>query len=288
MASSSRGARAIRPNFMIIGAMKAGTTSLYQYLREHPQIFMSQRKEVDFFSLERNWRRGWSWYQEQFAQADPEAVAIGEASTTYTKYPEFGGVAARIAHHMPDARLIYVIRHPIERIRSHYAHHLAMGLENEPAEKALLSTPCYVNWSRYAMQADQYLSLFPRERLLIITSESLRDARWPTVARVLEFLGVDADWRPPSLNKQFYRTEERHSYPTLLQGLRRVPVVGKWVNYVPRGIKRTVSRPLNAERHFGTGEIPEHLTRQLTELLRNDVGRLRSYMDEDFDGWGIA
>ncbi|MDQ4058746.1 MAG: sulfotransferase, partial [Actinomycetota bacterium] len=74
------------PNFLIIGAMKAGTTSLYHYLRSHPEVFMPAVKELDFFVEDINWRRGLSWYRRQFASAPPEARAVGEASTNYSKY----------------------------------------------------------------------------------------------------------------------------------------------------------------------------------------------------------
>jgi hypothetical protein len=101
------------PTFIVIGAMKAGTTSLYHYLREHPQIFMPKAKELDFFAVETTWRRGIDWYAEQFAGAGGDEIARGEASTAYSKYPHYPNVPERIARAIPGCQLIYVVRLPL-------------------------------------------------------------------------------------------------------------------------------------------------------------------------------
>ena len=129
------------PSFLVIGAMKAGTTSLYHYLHAHPQVFMPSIKELDFFVAGGNWGRGLHWYQKQFAGAGPGAVAVGEASTMYTKYPSVDGVPERIAAHLPEVRLVYVVRDPIDRIRSHYRHRVAVGTgDRVPSSKRCSTT----------------------------------------------------------------------------------------------------------------------------------------------------
>jgi len=140
------------PDFLVIGAMKCGTTSLYHYLREHPQVFMPQLKAPEFFAEASNWHRGVDWYRRQFAGAGAEVLAIGEASNVYTKYPRYMDVPARIAGHIPDARLIYVVRDPVERIRSHYRTRVAEGTESTPFDVAVFENPIYLDYSRYAMQ----------------------------------------------------------------------------------------------------------------------------------------
>jgi Sulfotransferase family len=179
------------PNFLLIGAMKAGTTSLYRYLREHPQVFMPPEKELHFFAAPERWSRGRDWYEARFAAAADGAVAVGEASPTYAMYPEFAAVPERVAALLPDARLLYTVRHPIERMRSHYLHQVRRGREHAPIERALVADPRYLDTSRYALQLERYLDRFPAERLLVITAEELRDDRLATVGRVLEFLGAD-------------------------------------------------------------------------------------------------
>src|SRR5438552_836610 len=104
--------------------------------------------------------------------APREATALGEASTVYTKFPRYQGVAERMAKVVPHARLIYVVRHPIDRIRSHYEHRVASGAETAAMEDAVFDNPIYIDYSRYALQVEQYLEDFPREQLLIISSEA--------------------------------------------------------------------------------------------------------------------
>ena len=284
------------PNFVVIGAMKAGTTSLFHYLQAHPQVFMSPLKEVDFFAEELNWGRGLDWYRRQFDGAGPNSAAIGEASTSYSKYPEFRGVPERIAQCLPDARLIYVVRDPIERIRSHYQHRVLVGAERTPLDVAVLQDDRYVNCSRYAMQIEQYVDLFPREKILLITSEELRALRLPTMRRIFRFLEIDPDFVPDTIDREFYRTEERASYPRYTWWVRRTVKrylpAGKRVKelidlVVPASLgRRRRAQPDPAKTESFT--VPQRVRAQLEDLLRDDVARLRSYMPDGFDGWGIA
>jgi hypothetical protein len=286
------------PNFIVIGAMKGGTTSLYHYLRNHDQIFMSRIKELDFFVAESNWSRGLDWYRHQFKGAE-HAIARGEASTLYTKYPEYAGVPERIAKVLPDVRLIYVVRDPIERMRSHYQHRMMTGAEQSPPEVALLENPTYLNCSKYAMQLERYLDYVPRERILIVTSEDLLLNRKATVQQVYEFLGVDPTRVPPVLDTEFYRTAQRRTYPPVVWWVRRFAK-----RHLPQA-KRTKEMVDLMLSGRSAGDVPQggagspvaaaddavlspELRRRLTDLLHDDVARLRRHMRDDFDGWGIA
>jgi len=285
------------PNFIIIGAMKSGTTSLFHYLQAHPQAHMSPLKEVEFFVEEKNWRRGFDWYRAQFAGAHPETIAIGEASTTYTKYPEFKGVPERIAQHLPDARLIYVLRDPIERIRSHYQHRVQSGAEREPLERAVLEDDLYVNCSRYAMQIERYLPHFPREHVLLVTSEDLRWSRAATLRSIYAYLGIDPTFVSDVTDREFYRSEGRATYPPIAWWLRRtvkryVPAakrIKEMIDLVaPASLRWRSDRSHETDRPNSSFEIPDRVRARLAERLAEDVARLRTHMPPDFDGWGIA
>src|SRR4051812_6197591 len=208
------------PNFLVIGAMKAGTTSLYHYLREHPDIFMPKVKELDFFAVDEAWARGTPWYRQHFAAAG-DAPAVGEASTAYTKYPHYPGVPERIARAIPECRLIYVVRDPIERIVSHYRHRVAVGAEREPLERAVVENPIYVDYTRYAAQIERYLEWFPREQLLVVDSAGLRDDRRGTVQGVYAFLGVELGFVPQNLSREYYGSSNRTTFPALAWSVRR-------------------------------------------------------------------
>ena len=108
----------MRPNFLLIGSQKCGTSTWWEILRRHPQIFMSAAKELDFFSHDYIYDRGWAWYETLFSGADGK-LAIGEGSTAYTRKARFPETSCRIARHLPDAKLIYIVRNPIARIESY-------------------------------------------------------------------------------------------------------------------------------------------------------------------------
>jgi hypothetical protein len=167
---------------------------------------MAQSKELKFFTSRTRWGFGPGWYARQFSDA-AGAVAVREASPSYTRYPQHRGVPERVAPVLPDARLVYLIRHPIERMHSQYLHPVLQGKARAPLDE-VLSDPSYLDTSRYAMQLEQYLEWFARAQLLVITAEALRRDRLDTLRRVCEFLGVDVGWRPPELEREYNRTGE--------------------------------------------------------------------------------
>jgi hypothetical protein len=275
------------PNFLIIGAMKSATSSLRAYLQEHPQVFVPAQDELHFFVEEHNWSRGLDWYRAQFAAADG-AHAVGEKSPTYTMYPVFQGVPDRIAKVLPDVRLVYVVRHPVERMRSQYQHFLATGNERRPIEEALVVGSDYHLYSCYATQVEQYVEHFDRDRLLVITTEDLRERREDTVRRVLAFLDLDTTWTPPNLDREAHRTGEKRVSPALLSRARRMSGYQRMVRLVPSGLRGAVVRA--ASRPFDPAEtvVPPDLARSLEESFRPEVARLRSYLPPDWNGWGIS
>lgn len=276
------------PNFLIIGSMKSATTSLWSYLRQHPDVFLPEEKEPDFFIEDRAWGRGLDWYESLFAGAE-DIAARGEASVNYTKahVPSFRGVPERIATVLPDAKLIYIMRHPLERMISHYLHMRATGQEKLPAERALVEHPAYFQTSRYAWQLEGYLERFPSDRLLLLTSESLRDHREATLARIHMFLGVkavvslNAPTREHATADKSIRvlTAARVEKSPVYRGLRRV---------APAPAKRLYHRVSMRSFKVADVRIPDRLREQLTEKLRPEVAALRPLMPDDFDGWGIA
>jgi len=276
--------------------MKAGTTSLYHYLKVHPQVAMPRYKAPEFFVAEANWHRGVEWYRRQFPPVGPEVLAIGEASNAYSKYPRFRGVPKRVASLLPDARLLYVVRDPLSRIRSHYQTRVADGSEAEPFGDAVFTDPIYLDYSRYALQVEQYLEHFPREQLLVVTSEDLRESRDATMRRVYEFIGVDPALVPANMDREFYQTKDRATRSPiplrLRKGLkRRFPSTRRFKELEPDvlGMLRRLARRREQQSVAAMPfTIHEDVRARLIAELEDDVRRLRNYMDPDFDGWGIA
>lgn len=276
----------VLPTFLIIGAMKAGTTSLYRYLRTHPQIFMPEPKEVDFFVAEKNWDKGLAWYEKQF-EAGASARARGEASPLYTMYPAFAGIPQRIARIVPDVKLVYVLRHPVERVRSHYQHMLVRGLERRPLEVAVTEDAGYLDCSRYALQIERYLEWFPRESLLLITAENLRHRRMDTLRAVCEFIGVETDWSHADLGKEFYPSWARHSLLGLRRKLARLPGYTIAARLTPPRAKGLYRRFM-ARGSSSQIAMPDAVRRHIEAELREDIAHLRVYLGNVVDAWGIA
>jgi hypothetical protein len=272
--------------------MKAGTTSLYHYLRDHPQVFMPETKEVNFFNPRRNWHRGLTWYEEQFRTAPPGTVAVGEASTSYTKYPWIAGVPERITSALGDVRLIYVVRHPIERMRSQYLHHVATGQEWRPIGEALREEPMYRNISRYAFQLERYEPFVAPHRILVIDARDLRGDRIATLRRIFAFLEVEPSHVPGSIDREYLTSAGRRMKPRPLRAIRRIPKIRTVASYVPEPVKalkhRWTRRLPTEELNVDRAALPAEVERELRASFRDDVVRLRRYLGRDFDGWGIC
>ena len=145
------------PNLIIIGGLKCGTTSIHHYLGLHPEIQMSKPKELNFFVEELNWDLGLDWYAAASTTASRSAASPPLTTRTC---PASRACAERIHDHVPDAKLIYMVRDPIKRILSHWCHATGAGYETRPMEEALArADQTYVTRSRYWMQLQPYLEL---------------------------------------------------------------------------------------------------------------------------------
>jgi hypothetical protein len=210
------------PNFLIIGATKCGTTSLHDFLSQHPQIFVHPKKELNYFSKHYNTKECLLSYQRQFEEAR-NAIAIGESSNSYTRHPILPNVPARIAAILPNVRMIYLIRDPMLRMESHYRHRLITGREWREADEAIRSDPKYVVASLYGQQLQAYYHYFRREQFLLIRSEELfgNNAK-EHLDKILEFLGVDSN--STILCRELNITAERriapHAITSILRGRR--------------------------------------------------------------------
>jgi len=179
-----------RPDVIVIGAMKAGTTSLFEWLGGHPQCRLSPVKEPHFFSREESFGRGVEGYLELFAGV-PADLVTGEASASYADARIAPTVAARIREVAPEVRLVYLVRDPLARMRSHYLHEFQRSRERRDYLDAIADpgNP-YVAMSQYADTAAAFLDVFDRDRLLVLRTEDLSGADAPGWAAVTRHLGI--------------------------------------------------------------------------------------------------
>ncbi len=165
---------------------------------------MSRPKELNFFIEERNWSRGLDWYKAHF---DAEANVRGEASPNYTAFPQHEGVPERMASVVPDAKLIYMVRDPLERIAAHWVHNYAKRREKGTlAETLIHPNTSYVTRSLYAMQLERFLAHYPKEQILVFQQSELRHKRMETLRQVFEFIGVDPDFNHPRFEQERHQT----------------------------------------------------------------------------------
>src|SRR4051812_44982913 len=151
---------------------------------------MSKPPELHFFDEEENWRKGAEWYASFFETAQDVAIR-GEKTPMYATYPHNAGIPARAKSVVPDAKLMYVMRDPIARIRSNYIHAVVYSKEDKTFERAIIKRSMYTDLSRYAMQIEQWLKYYDREQMLLLTSEQLWQHHDETMAEIYRFLGVD-------------------------------------------------------------------------------------------------
>jgi hypothetical protein len=177
------------PDFIIIGAMKCATSTLHEQLARQPGVFMSTPKEPNFFSDEPQWRLGLAWYQSLFAQAPP-GYLCGESSTHYTKLPSHPHVIDRIARSLGDhVKFIYIMRHPIDRLVSHYIHEWSQRVLSCPIDQAINDHPALVQYSCYAMQMEPWLERLGPQRVLPVFYDRLTRHSQSELERIGRFLG---------------------------------------------------------------------------------------------------
>ncbi len=275
------------PTFLIIGAQKSGTTSLHRLLQQHPEAFLCDPKEPDFFSSPQAWGRGVGWYRSLFAAAG-DAGAIGEASTTYSMYPHYAGVVDRALSVLPEPKIVYLTREPLARMRSAYQHALSWGTETRPIGTALLEDPRYLLTSSYALQADQWLAQIPRERLLLLSLEDLGADPARVLERALRFLGIDASWQPAADPAPQNTSAGKRAPRAWWRGAGGLMLRHDKTHWAPHWLARLDERRSPLVRREISGaelEIPAAIADSLRRALAPDLARLGQIWTDSFPGW---
>jgi hypothetical protein len=286
-----------KPNLFVIGSMKSGTSSLCMHLSEHPAIFMSPIKEPEHFSRAENFCHRTDRYLGLFQGATNETY-LAEGSTEYTKRPTYDGVAERIHAFNPDARFVYVMRNPFDRVVSHYRHQTRKGLEKESLPAAIRRPSAYLPTSYYAYQLRPYVELFGRDSIFIDTFESFTASPVSFCARLFQWLGIDASFVPPSAGQRLnaspkaLETHDEHSIPVRLarrvnRYLRHHPRLGRLVPEQARRLYRDLLPKTSCRRVDSqefTGEV-ESARRAVQPLLSDWTAELEQMTGRSFDEW---
>jgi hypothetical protein len=180
----------VQPNFLGLGAQKCASSWIHKVLEDHPQVFVSQPKELDFFTHYFN--RGYTWYERHFDGAD-SVGAVGEVSPSYFCDPL---VPQRVRDYRDDMRLIVALRDPIGRAFSNHLHEIRKGFyhgEDQLFETGLKSNPMYLFQSRYGTHLERWLEVFPKDRVLILVQEEIPLDPVAQARRLYSFLGIDPE-----------------------------------------------------------------------------------------------
>ena len=299
------------PNFLVIGAGNAGTTSLYHYLKQHPEVYMSPVKEPKFFALEGelpDYRGPGDMLVLTRSPADRAVIdldgyealfrgvrgekAVGEASPVYLCDARAPG---RIKHYVPDARLVAILRDPAERAYSAYMHQVRDGRETLSFAEALDAEErrTRANWSpgwRYTSEGfyhrnlARYHELFGRERVRVYLYEDLKEDPAGLMRGIFRFLGVDDSFAPD--------TSRRHNPSGVpksraLQALlkRPNPLSATLKPLLPKGLRRRLTEGLQERNLSKAPPLDPEVRRRLVETYREDVLRLQDLIGRDLSGW---
>jgi hypothetical protein len=227
------------PDFLIIGAMKAGTTSLFRWLGRLEDVELPATKEIHFFFDEERWSKGMGWYQSFF---DNAATVTGEASPGYTDPDRAVLCASRILETLPDVRLIFLARNPIDRLRSHYRHWVQRGRERRPFPEAATVDSPYVTRSMYWRSLQPYMERFTDDQLLIVRFEELIEdgGAWESI---LSHLGLPPHPRPTDNQNP---TEALRGYSKLFDRLATGGTLSR-LEFLPKPLKRAGARLMTSD-----------------------------------------
>jgi hypothetical protein len=294
------------PNFFVIGAGKSGTTSLYHYLKQHPQIFMSPVKEPKFFAataqkLEFNGPgdgrvipktiTSEEAYLELFADAGDEPLR-GEASTIYLGSE---GTAENMARRVPHARLVAILRHPADRAYSAFMHLRRDGYETLEsfqdaldAEDERIQQGYYYHWhlrSRgyYGRHLKPYFDNFPREQIRIFLYEDLSDSSEDVLAEIFRFLDVDDSFVPDTSARHNQSGVPRNQ--SMQDFLTRSNPVKEWLKgVIPERLGHRVISMIQGGL-ISRPELSPFIRARLTEDFRADILQLQDLIQRDLSQW---
>lgn len=292
------------PNFLIIGAAKAGTTSLYDYLNQHPQIYMSPIKEPRFFALEgekldfggpaqginRTSVTTWEQYCQLFQEVTTEK-AIGEASTVYLsdlKAPQ------RIKHYLPEVKLIAILRDPAERAFSSYVHLVRDGYENLSFAEAIEAEPSRIKekWQPlwyykergfYYEQLQRYFAIFKPEQIKIYLYKELAADSTAVIQELTRFLGVNDTFTPDLTRKNVSGIPKNRFLQNLFTKDNPIKSVVKPL--LPKSLRQSVLQNVTKSNLGTKPTLSPQMRQKLIAIYREDILKLQELIQKDLSEW---
>ena len=283
------------PNFICPGTQKAATSTLYNILNQHPDIYLPKKKETHFFDREERFSQGIDWYQEQYYGDVADETVIGDMTP---EYMYLSHIPQRIMDCLgPDIKFIFMLRNPVDRAFSHYQMSVRRGWEKYPLKKAIKLEEervsrgpaearnfSYIGRGYYALQVERFLALFPRENMKFVLFEDFIGNMPETVGDILRFLGVEPcpmDYRIKS-NSAW---EPKHPLFTKVKKTMQSLMPEPLKKYVPDHMKR---KWLHLDKKKSNKKIDPALRLQLTDMYADDIKKLEGLTGKDLSNWLTA
>lgn len=296
------------PSFLVIGAAKSSTTTIFHYLCKHPKFYNPFKdanyegelnpKEPNFFSRDELYKKGISYYSMMFSQAKPDQIC-GEATTDYTKYPLYPHTAERISKHLPNVKLIYIMRHPVDRAYSYYVHRNRTDPSlkfQKTFEEFIEEYPEILDASDYMLQINRYLKYFPKESFLFLTMEDLTDNPQITMTQVFNFIDI-GDIHNIDYNEKIIANNAKKqledSYRSEITSLfRKIPGMKIIKNYIPTNIKdgiynilRKTTHGKNIKKHYTPIKMRPETREKLIKRFEIPNKELSEFLNRDLSHW---
>jgi hypothetical protein len=292
------------PNFLILGAAKAGTSSLSYYLQQHPQIYMSQLKEPKFFALENemldyqgpdqginhNSVTSIEEYRKLFEAVSTE-IAIGEISPIYLYSSK---AASRIKHYLPDVKLIAILRNPVERAFSSFLHLVLAGYEDLSFSEALQAEEMRIamKWAPlwhykakgfYYQQLKKYFDTFNSNQIKVYLYEDLYANSLSLIKDIYQYLGVDHGFTP---NLRKLNASSIPKSKLLHQLLTKDNFLKSALKLcLAKPFRTTISHKVKQLNLQPKPELSSEVRQELVALFRNDIMQLQKLINKDLSQW---
>jgi len=287
-----------QPNFLIIGAAKAGTSSLHHYLVQHPQVYMPRVKEIQFFTDDQLYRKGIDYYLHHFFKDSNAFPARGEATPLYMHRP--CTVIPRITQSFgkQNLKFIVILRDPVKRAWSHYLHSVRLGTEplefeaavqaeGERVKKNQIGWRSYFSDGLYAAQLSEWFDAFPKECFYICTQEELADNPQALLNKIFCFLNISPDvvidcWAPKN------KASEAKSIALMKILMGQFPGAALLKLILPLRLRRQLGMKLrlkNLSPLKNPPKIDKAVAQSLRHLYDPDLAKLETMLDRDFSRW---
>lgn len=269
------------PNLLIIGAMKCGTTSFRKYLSAHPEIYLPQSAEINYFA--HDYKKDIKLYESHFRS---HLKIIADNSPAYSMTHRYKGIAEKVHSILPESKIVYIVRKPVDRIFSHYMHRILTGVREGDSSSlsfSNLDNNHFVLTSKYFMHIEEYLKYFSDDKILLVKAEDLRDNKKKVLEEVFGFLDIDSSFWHKDYNITHHQTSMKGKKTFVGRFIYKLGISKRIKPYIPKNVE-TFYRSIS-ERPYHKPYFPAELKENIITFLEDDITKLEFYTGWNLKNW---